>query len=389
MSEEKRKIRVLRVISRLNTGGPARHVSILGARMDPEAFECLLAAGVVMEYEGDMSHLPKELGAETVTVPTLRREISLVDDLRSFFGLRKIIREFRPDVVHTHASKAGALGRMAAWLAGVPVLVHTFHGHVFRGYFGERKTGMLIRLERFLAKRSAAIVTLCESQRNEIAETYRIAPKEKVRVIPLGLDLEPFRRTERNAGTLRGMIGAGTDTPVVATVGRLVRIKDQRTFLRAAKGVLEEIPDARFAVVGDGEERSDLESFCAELGITDAVTFTGWVDEISRVYADADVFALSSVNEGTPVSVIEAMASGCCVAATRAGGTVDVIRDGEDGLTVPVRDDGALADSIVRALRDRELRERLGAAARESSRRYDAARLVTDIENLYRELLTP
>jgi glycosyltransferase involved in cell wall biosynthesis len=246
---------------------------------------------------------------------------------------------------------------------------------------------MLIRLERFLAKRSAAIVTLCESQQKEIVETYRIAPKEKVRVIPLGLDLDRFRNAERNSGGLRERIGAGPDAPLVVTVGRLVRIKDQRTFLRAAKRTLEEIPDARFAVVGDGEERSGLEECCGELGITGAVTFTGWVDDIAQVYPDADVFALSSVNEGTPVSVIEAMASGCCVAATRAGGTADVIRDGQDGLTVPIGDDGALAEAILKALRDRELREKLGAAARESSRRYDAARLVSDIENLYRELL--
>jgi glycosyltransferase involved in cell wall biosynthesis len=387
MSEEKRRIRVLRVISRLNTGGPARHVSILGSRLDPERFESLLAAGVVMEYEGDMSYLPKELGAETVTVPTLRREVSLVDDIRSFFRLRRIIRDFRPDVVHTHASKGGALGRAAAWLAGVPVLVHTFHGHVFRGYFGDGKTRMLIRVERSLAKRSSAIVTLSESQKKEITETYRIAPAEKVRVIPLGLDLDPFRGTERRSGTLRETIGAGPDAPLVVTVGRLVKIKDQRTFLRAAKGILDEIPDVRFAVVGDGEERAGLEEFCGELGISDAVTFTGWLKEMPGVYSDADVLALSSVNEGTPVSVIEAMASGCCVVATRAGGTVDVVRDGEDGLTVPVGDDAALTGSILKVLRDRELREKLGAAARESSKRYDAARLVTDIENLYRELL--
>ncbi len=387
MGQNKAKIRVLRVISRLNTGGPARHVSILGSRLDPGAFESLLAAGVVMEYEGDMSYLPKELGADTVTVPTLRREVSLRDDIRSFLKLRKILRDFRPDVVHTHASKGGALGRLAAWLAGVPVVVHTFHGHVFRGYFGDRKTGMLIRLERFLAKRSDAIVALCESQRKEIAETYRIAPEEKVRVIPLGLDLDSFREKERHSGGLREAIGAGPDAPLVVTVGRLVRIKDHRTFLRAAKRILAEMPDARFAVVGDGEERSDLEGFCETLGISGAVTFTGWVKEMSGVYPDADVFALSSVNEGTPVSVIEAMASGCCVVATRAGGTIDVIRDGEDGLTVPVGDDGALANSILKVLRDRALRDKLGAAARESSKRYDAARLVKDIEGLYRELL--
>jgi glycosyltransferase involved in cell wall biosynthesis len=380
-------IRILRVISRLNIGGPARHVSTLCARLDRSRFASLLVSGVVMPYEGDMSYIAKELGVEVETIPTLRREVSLMDDVRSFFRLRKIIAEFRPHVVHTHASKGGALGRLAACLAGVPVVVHTFHGHVFRGYFGGAATSFLIRLERSLARRSTAIVVLSDSQRDEIVEEFRIAPAEKVRVIPLGLDLDPFLDARRNPGTLRKRLGIDAEAPLVATVGRLVAIKNHGSFLRAARTILDEKPEVRFVVVGDGEERPGLESLCEELGISHAVTFTGWVRDMCEVYPDTDVLALSSVNEGTPVSVIEAMASGCCVVAARAGGTVDVVRDGEDGLTVPVGDDGALAASILRVLGDADLRHRLGEAARESAKRYGADRLVADMEELYTELV--
>lgn len=387
MCRGNKPIRILRIISRLNIGGPARHVVILSSRLNTGAFETLLVSGMVKEYEGDMSYLAGEYGVAARVIRSLGREITPLDDLRSFITLLGIMRSFRPDIVHTHASKAGALGRAAAAVAGVPVIVHTFHGHVFRGYFSGGLTSLVIALERFLTRLTAAIVTLSPSQKQEITRRYRVAPGSKVHIVPLGLDLADYMESERASGTLRRSLGLEDGLPIVATVGRLVPIKDHVTFLEAARKVLEEQPAVRFVIVGDGETRPGLEKLSEDLGISDAVSFTGWVRDLGGVYQDIDVLAQSSINEGTPVSVIEAMAGGCCVVATRAGGTVDVVRDGENGLTVAVGDPDALASAILRVLRDPQLRTELGEGARASAKRYDSARLAADMERLYLDLL--
>lgn len=386
MHDKNRGIRVLRAISRLNTGGPARHVVILNARLDG-AFESLLVSGLVKEYEGDMSYLAEEYGIDVRFVPSLGREVSFFDDVRSFFTLLKIIRSFRPDIVHTHASKAGALGRLAAVIAGVPVIVHTFHGHVFQGYFGRRSVSLILGIERFLGRYTSAIVTLSHSQMTDITGKYRVAPKSKVKVVPLGLDLAPYMDADRFSGTLRQSLEFKNGTIVVATAGRLVAIKDHVAFLKAAKAVLGREDSVRFVIVGDGEMKSSLQVLSRELGISHAVHFTGWVKDMCTVYPDVDIFVQSSINEGTPVSVIEAMACGCCVVATRAGGTADVVRDRENGLTVPVGDVDALAAAILRAAGDAKLRAEFGERAREASKLYDAERLAGDMERLYLELV--
>ncbi len=385
-----RPIRVLRIISRLNIGGPARHVVILSSHLDTGAFETVLASGTVKEYEGDMSYLAREYGVAVHEIPSLGRELSLRDDVRSFFALLRIMRSFRPDIVHTHASKAGALGR-AAWLAafgaGVPIIVHTFHGHVFRGYFGTRATSLVVAVERFLARFTKAIVVLSDSQGKEITDEYKVAPRSKVHDIPLGLDLALYTAAKRFSGTLRESLGLKRKRPIVATAGRLVTIKDLGTFLEAAAKVLKACPEVRFVIVGDGEMKPDLQNLAAELGISHAVHFTGWMKDMRTVYPDVDILVQSSVNEGTPVSVIEAMASGCCVVATRAGGTVDVVLDHENGLLVQVGDAEALACGILSVVENPTMRQQLGERAKNSTGRYDSAKLAANIEKLYLELL--
>ncbi len=379
-------IRVLRAISRLNTGGPSRHVVVLNSRLNG-AFESLLVSGLVKEYEGDMSYLAVEHGVRVRFIPSLGREVSFFGDIRSFLTLLGVIRSFRPDIVHTHASKAGALGRLAAIAAGVPVIVHTFHGHVFRGYFGKRVTSLILSVERFLGRYTTAIVTLSRSQMEDITGRYRVAPRSKVRIVPLGLDLTPYMEADRLSGTLRRSLKFKNETVVVGTAGRLVAIKDHVTFLKAAKAVLDEEDGVRFVMVGDGEEKPGLQKLSEELGISHAVHFTGWMKNMRAVYPDIDIFVQSSINEGTPVSVIEAMACGCCVVATRAGGTVDVVHDEENGLLVQVGDVDALASAILRAVRDSKLRKGLGGRAREAAKLYDSKRLAGDMEGLYLELL--
>lgn len=360
---------------------------LLTSELNENAFESLLVAGEIKSYEGDMSYLAAQRGIACQKIEELGREMSLCDDLRSFRALLGVMRSFRPDIVHTHASKAGALGRVAALLVGVPVIVHTFHGHVFRGYFGSAMTSVVIAVERILARLTRAVITVSRSQAREVTETYRIAPGSMVHVIPLGLDLEGHLAANRSSGSLRASLGIKREVPLVATAGRLVEIKDLPMFLDAVKLVLARKPDVRFAIIGDGEMRPALEKKAGELGISHAVHFTGWVKDMGGVYPDVDILVQSSINEGTPVSVIEAMASGCCVVATRAGGTEDVLDGGQCGLMVPVGDSKALAEAILRAVGDADLRAELGGRAREAAKRYGIGRLVKDMEKLYINLL--
>lgn len=380
-----RPVRVMRVIARLNVGGPAVHVALLTAGLNDGAFESRLVTGVLGEGEGDMSYLAREMGVEPVVVPSLQREISPAGDTRALRALVRLMREFRPHVVHTHTAKAGFVGRLAARLAGVPVVVHTFHGHVFHGYFGPAKTRLFIALERLAARGSDAILTVSDRLRDELIN-YRIAPAEKIRVLPLGLPLAPLADLTAERGQLRAGSGGSTAQQLVGIIGRLVPVKNHELFLAAAARVQAEMPEARFVIVGDGERRAALEALAREHGLGEAVTFTGWRSDLPAVYADLDAVVISSRNEGTPVSLIEAMAAGVPVVSTEVGGVGDLLGGGEYGRLVPPGDADALAGGILAALREgpgpRTERARHYALAQ-----YDAARLVRDIRELYAALL--
>lgn len=381
------RYKVLRVITRLNIGGPAIHAILLTQQLDPVRFESLLVAGSTSATEGDMLDFAWQKGVQPRFVPELGRELSARDDLLAFGKLLQLIRAERPHVVHTHMAKAGTLGRLAARLAGVPVVMHTYHGHVFHGYFGRAKTTLFLNVERALARITDRVVTVGEAQRQEIA-AYGVAPLHKLVAIPLGLELEEFLRVNGRSGRLRSELGIGADAPLVGIVARLVPIKAHEDFLAAARLVLRELPAARFAVVGDGERRRELEALASREGLSHAVAFLGWRRDLAEVYADLDVVALTSLNEGSPVALIEAMAAARAVAATRVGGVGDVVRDGETGLTVPPRAPQAMAGAMLRLLRDPELRERLGRAARaEVYPRFSARRLCDDVASLYLQTL--
>lgn len=382
-------IKVVRVIARLNIGGPAVHTVLLTAGLNPSRFESLLVAGVVGPNEGDMGDLAAAKDVTPVVVPTLGREIHLRGDGAAFLRLFRLFRRERPQVVHTHTAKAGMVGRLAARLAGVPVVVHTFHGHVFHGYFGPHKTRFFIFLERFLARLSDCIVTVSEGQRRELA-AYGIAPLEKIRVVPLGFDLAPFlTATAAEGAAWRREIDVPEDAPLVGIVARLTGVKNHRLFLEAAHRVAEAVPGVWFVVVGDGELRDDLEACAADLGLAGRVRFTGWVREMAPVYAALDLLALTSLNEGTPVTLIEGMAAGRPVVSTAVGGVPEIVADGETGLLAPAGDVDALARAVVELLRDPARRRAMGQAGRESVRaRFSAGRLVGDVERLYTELLS-
>jgi glycosyltransferase involved in cell wall biosynthesis len=379
-------IRVVRLFSRLNIGGPSVHVILLTAGLATRGYATRLVVGQESEREGNLLDLAAERGVTCERMTALGREIDPVADARALLGLYRVIRAFRPHIVHTHAAKAGLLGRLAARLAGVPVVVHTYHGHVLRGYFGPVKTAFFRALEVALGRFTDALVTVSEAVKDDLV-SLRVAPAARIRVLPLGLDLAGLHRdpAPATAGGLREPMERG---PLVGMVGRLVPIKDVPTFLDAAALVRASLPECRFALVGDGEERARLEVLVADRGLKDAVRFHGWRRDLAGVYAELDVVVNSSRNEGTPVALIEALAAGRPVVATRVGGTPDLLADGQFGRLVPPGDPEALAAAIVETLRDPEgSRARALAGRAHVLAKYDIGRLVDDVDRLYRELL--
>jgi glycosyltransferase involved in cell wall biosynthesis len=378
-------IRVLNVVARLNVGGPAVHVALITEHLCAPRYESKLVAGKVGAEEGDMSYYAEQHGVTPIIIPELGRELHPLRDLITLWKVYRLMRQIKPQVVNTHTAKAGFVGRLAARLAGVPVVVHTFHGHVFHGYFSPLKTRFFILLEQIMARMSDTIITLTEGQLTELADTYHIAPRSKFTIMSYGLDLDAFARAPRKTGEFRGRWNIPPDAPLMTIVGRLVPVKNHALFLEAAAKVLMQMTDARFAIVGDGELRGELEAQVDALGIRHAITFTGWQREVVPVYADSDLLVISSVNEGTPFTVIEAMATGCPVVATAVGGIPDFLDNGRLGALVPSGDADALATAIVQTLRQPPDAEGLRTLIVE---RYGIARLARDLDVLYRELLT-
>ncbi len=297
------------------------------------------------------------------------------------------MRRFRPAIVHTHTAKAGMIGRLAARFAGVPVRVHTFHGHVLRGYFGPLRSYAFQRVEARLAHDTSALVAVSEAVRQDLV-ALRVADPARIRVIPLGLDLAPLAQGALPRGALRGAAGVPGDVPLLGCVGRLAPIKDLGTFLEAAALVHRARPEVRFALVGDGEERALLEERCAALGLSGVVCFHGWLHAMEQVYGDLDVVVNSSRNEGTPVALIEALAAGRPVVATRVGGTPDLLGENVRGWLVPPANAPALAQAMLHVLsHPDEALARAEAGRAHVLERHTTGRLLRDVDRLYRDLL--
>jgi len=378
------KIKVVRVIARLNIGGPAIHTVLLARDLNPNRFESILVTGLEEPHEGSMRDWAAQQGVIPVIIPELGREISPIADLKVLFKLYQLFRREKPDIVHTHTAKAGFVGRLAAWLAGVPIVVHTFHGHVFHSYFGLFKTRLFIFLERVLAHLTNRIITISQLQRQEIVG-YGIASPDKIVIIPLGFDLEPFLASDSLRGQVRAELGFTNEIKLVGIVARLTHVKNHKLFLEAAALVRQQCDFAHFLIVGDGELRAELEQLTKNLGLSDAVSFLGWRQDLPSIYADLDLVVLTSHNEGTPVTLIEAQASGCPVVATAVGGIPDIIIDKETGHLVPLNDAQALAETILATLKSDS--QKLGQAGRQMVKeRFSVTRLVRDIETLYEGL---
>ncbi|MBI4436595.1 MAG: glycosyltransferase family 4 protein [Candidatus Omnitrophica bacterium] len=382
-------MKVMRIITRLNVGGPARHAALLDEGLEKEGIQSVVVTGRVGGEEGDMSYLFSERGKSPVILPELRREIHPLLDAVCLWKLFQIMRRERPDIVHTHMAKAGTLGRLAATFARVPVRIHTFHGHVFEGYFSAFKTRFFLSIERFLARRSNCLIAVSDHVRQEICRRYRIGSPKRVRVIPVGLDLEPFLRFNGKEGTLRAELRLSPHTRLIGIVGRLVPIKDHLFFLEVAETLLKKRQDTHFVIVGKGEEEETLKRLVRQKGLSHSVTFLGWRRNLAEVYPDLDVVVLTSRNEGTPVSLIEAMASGKAVVATRVGGVPDVVQEGLTGYTVSSGDLSGFAAKIELLLDHPDLQQQMGEAGRKwVTERFSKERLLQDIRTLYQELLS-
>jgi len=382
-----RPVRVARVIARLNIGGPAQHAILLAAGLDRTRFATTLVTGVVGRGEGDFSGMAHARGVDPVVIPELGRAIHPARDLMALIKLVRLFRALRPDIVHTHTAKAGTLGRLAARFARVPVKIHTFHGHVLEGYFPRPVTRAFLEIERRLARTTDRLVTVSPRLKAQLL-AMGIGRPEQVEVVPLGLDLERFRRALPASPTLRPSLGLAEGAPLLGIVGRLVPIKDHVTLFRALARLHAEGRIAHLAVVGDGEERVRLEGLARSLGLGLQIHFLGWRVDLETILGELDVVICASRNEGTPVALIEAMATGTPVLSTEVGGVADLVTHGLTGWLVSPGDPDAMARGIRHLLDDGPLRGRLAAAGREVALdRHEVACLISRVEVLYTDLL--
>jgi glycosyltransferase involved in cell wall biosynthesis len=385
------RIKVLRVIARLNVGGPALHVAYLSAGLADRGYDTTLVAGTVGSGEASMAFVAEQRGVRIETLDDLHREIAPLRDLRTILRLARLIRTERPTILHTHTAKAGAVGRIAALLAGdarPPVIVHTFHGHVLRGYFNPALTAGFRLLERMLARVATALVAVSPEVRDDLV-ALGVAPASKFAVVRLGIELDErvdYAEEERKA--TRRLLGIPPDAFVVGWIGRMTAVKRTEDIARTLQALVERGVDGYLCLVGDGPDRTRLERRMHELGVAKRCLFVGYQENVARFYDAMDVLLLTSVNEGTPVSVIEALAAGRPVVATRVGGVSDVVRDGVDGFLAEVADVESLAARLAELAGDPELRARMGNAGRAHVvDRYAVERLVDDVDRLYRALL--
>ena len=367
----------------MNIGGPARHVTILATRSGPE-FATVLLTGDPGQREGSLLEEAERAGAHVVRVPHLRRPLAPLADLRAFLWLFRYLRRERPAIVATHTAKAGSLGRFAAALAGVPVIVHTFHGHVLDGYFGRLGTSFFLLIERLLGRLTTEFIAISPEIAGDL-DRLSIG-RGKTSVVRLGLELEHL--AGGSPGRLRRDLGIPTGAQLVGIVGRLVPIKAHDLFLAAARRLSTNHPEVHFAIVGDGELWDQLHHEVAVAGLSDRVHFAGWRGDLADVYSDLDVIVCCSRNEGTPVSVIEACAAGRPVIGTPVGGMTDIISDGVNGLLVPSGDADALAAAIAKLIDDSVRRSAMGAEGRRMVlERYGADRMVSELKQIYSTLL--
>lgn len=386
-----RKIKVVRIINRFNIGGPTFNATFLTKFLGDD-FETTLIGGVPDEGEKDSLHILKEYGVEPIVIPDIQRNLSLSNDYKAYKKIKRILQEIQPDIVHTHASKAGFLGRAAAISLNIPVVVHTFHGHVFHSYFGPLKTGLFKQIERYLARKSTGIIAISALQKAELVEVHKIAPANKVQVIPLGFDLKKFSEdTDVKRKQIRHEYGLKDDEVAIAIVGRLAPVKDHDYFLQVIENVLSstEVP-IRVFIVGDGSEKEHIQQKVAAINEKHpgSIIMTSWILDISTFNQGMDIVCLTSRNEGTPVSIIEAQASGLPVVSTDVGGVRDILADGQAGFVIKRENIETYIDKLRLLIEDPSLRNKFANFGKQSVMdKFSYHRLVKDMSSYYKTLL--
>jgi glycosyltransferase involved in cell wall biosynthesis len=402
-------MRILRIIARLNVGGPSIQAITLTNDLSSNGFKSVLVTGQVGSDEEDMEYLAREKGVNPIKVPELGREISIINDIKAFFAIRRIIRDFKPQIVHTHTAKAGTLGRIAAVSVNLTSvrsrikIVHTFHGHVFHSYFKSYKTKIFMFIEKVLARFTHKIIVISNLQKIDICNRFKIANEKKVRVIPLGFDLTNFGKNRKTAKIIRSKyLGEISEKKyLVGIIGRLAPIKNHSLLIKAFKVLKDRKKDHLFQCifVGDGELREKLMNEVLELNVNDLIVFAGWQKDVAAFYNAFDAVILTSKNEGTPVTLIEAMASGLPVAATDVGGVRDLLGSVENetdegftisqnGILIRPEDEEAVANALMFLLNEKEKSQRMASNAKgHVKKNYSFERLSNDIKLLYRELV--
>ena len=387
--------RILRIINRYNIGGPTYNAAYLSKFLPPE-YTTTLVGGSPQPHEAHSGFILDQLEVQYIEIPEMGRSVRLLDDLRAFRKICALIRLHQPDIVHTHAAKAGALGRVAARWCGVPVVVHTYHGHVFEGYFTGLKNRLVKWTERLLGRMTTAIIAISPIQKQQITAQHRIVPDWKTHVIPLGFDLSRFSTSQDSKRqTFRTNFGIQDNELAIGIIGRLTAIKQHELFLDAFARVAKTHERVKAFVIGDGERMHELQAMWKTLATQSGIdeerlTFTSWIKSIDVALAGLDIVAMTSINEGTPVSLIEAQAASRPVVTTEVGGVADCVEDGRTGLIVRSHDAEDFAQALNRLIirpDERAAMGRLGHA--HVVERYSYHRLVKDMDELYRQLLDP
>ena len=387
--------KILRIINRFNLGGPTYNAAYLTKYLEPD-YETLLIGGQHDESEKSSMHILDNLGLKPIIIPEMQRSLNPYKDQIAFKKIQNIIKEFKPDIVHTHAAKAGALGRRAAYKMGVNQIYHTFHGHVFHSYFGNFKTRIFKEIEKNLAKKSTKIIAISEIQKSELSKIHKICPENKIEVIPLGFDLERFN-TDKDSKRkeFRKKWNLKENEIAIGIIGRLVPIKNHKFFIDAIQEVLKKskVPIRAF-IVGDGEEKQNIINYIKNKNLDFSLNYnpatfqlTSWIKEIDRVNSGMDIICLTSLNEGTPVSLIEAQASGKPIVSTKTGGIENIVLENKTTLLSEKNDLHNFSKNLLSLVNDSNKRKLFSKFGLEKSKDFHYDQLVNNIKNLYENKL--
>jgi glycosyltransferase involved in cell wall biosynthesis len=394
------RIRILRIMHRINIGGPTHHAGYLTKYLNNDEFETLLISGIINKDEESGEHILNEIGVKVEYVKNMGRSINLLKDIKSYFEIKGIIKKFRPHIVHTHAAKSGTLGRLAAISENIPLIIHTFHGHVFHSYFGKFKTKIYLLIERYLAKKSDKIIAISKEQKEELVNKFSICPNEKIEIIQLGFDLSKFsKNSEFKRKSFRNEFNIDNNDIAIGIVGRLTAIKNQKYFINVINEVRKKTSkNIRAFIIGDGEDRELLELYSNQCNIDfnskkdkfqdKLLCFTSWRKDMDFVYSGLDIVCLTSLNEGTPVTLIEAQAAQKVVVSTDVGGVQDVVLNNKSGFLANKKNHKEFAALLLNLIENNDLRDEMSKNGKKFViEKFNYSRLVSDIKNLYLKLL--